>query len=145
MLSVSGRQAGRQANELDGGVLQDGSSIKLVDDGRLGAAIVRRRRRRRSILQQPDVATFVVYETRVVVALVEVLEDGGKDLRVLLGQADALVVGLEELAAAAGSEERGETEDLFVGGEETLLGADTEGDDGRSQIAGRESSSAISY
>jgi hypothetical protein len=68
-----------------------------------------------------------VQEPRVVVPLVHVLEDGGEDLGLFLGEVDAFGVGLEELAAAAGGEEGGGGEDVFVGGEEALLRADAEG------------------
>ena len=86
-----------------------------------------------------------MHEPRIVVALVEILKDSGEDLWLLLGQADTLVVGLEELVAAAGREERGEAQDLFVGGEKSLFRSDTEGDDGGGQVAVDESSSAPTY
>ena len=37
-------------------------------------------------------------------------------------------MGFAELAAASGSEEGGEAEDVFVGGEEALFAADDDGD-----------------
>lgn len=82
------------------------------------------------ILEFPRVAAFVVQQARVVVALVEVLEDGGEDLGEFFGEVDAFGGGFEELAAADGGEEGGVGEDVFVGGEETLFGADADGDDG---------------
>lgn len=72
----------------------------------------------------------------VVVAFVEVFEDGGEDFGELFGQVDSFGGGLEELAAADGGEEGGVGEDVFVGCEEPLLGAHAEGDDGRGQVAG---------
>lgn len=40
------------------------------------------------------------------------------------------------MPAADCCKEGGGGEDVFVGGEEALLGADAEGDDGRGQVAG---------
>ncbi len=53
-----------------------------------------------------------------------------------VGQVDAFGGGFEELAAADCGEEGGVGEDIFVGGEETLFGADAEGDDGGGEGAG---------
>ena len=77
-------------------------------------------------------------EAGVVVAFVEVFEDGGEDFRQLFREVDPFGGGLEELAAADGGEEGGVGEDVFVGCEEALLDADAEGDDGRGQITGVE-------
>lgn len=71
----------------------------------------------------------------VVVAFVEVFEDGGEDFWELFWQVDSFGGGLEELAAADGGEEGGVGEDVFVGCEEALLVADAEGHDGRGQVA----------
>lgn len=71
-----------------------------------------------------------------VVAFVEVFEDGGEDFRELVGEGDAFGGRFEELAAADGGEEGGGGEDVFVGGEEALLDADAEGDDWGGQVAG---------
>ena len=87
-------------------------------------------------LELPGVAALVVQEARVVVAFVEVFEDAGEDFRELFGEVDSFGGALEELAAADGSEERGCREDVFVGGEEALHGADAECDNGRGQVAG---------
>ena len=77
-------------------------------------------------------------EAGVVVAFVEVFEDGGEDFGEFFGEVDSFGGGFEELAAADGGEEGGVGEDVFVGGEEALLGADAEGDDGGGQVAGVE-------
>ena len=77
-------------------------------------------------------------EPGIVVAFVEVFEDGGEDFGGFFGEVDSFGGGFEELAAADGGEEGRVGEDVFVGCEETLLGADAEGDDGRGQIAGVE-------
>ena len=74
-------------------------------------------------------------EAGVVVAFVEVFEDGGEDFGKLFGEVDSFGGGLEELAAADGGEEGGVGENVFVGGEEALLGSDAEGDDGGGQVA----------
>ena len=88
-----------------------------------------------SLFQLPGISPLVVLETRVVVAFVEVLEDGGEDLGEFFGQVDSFGGGFEELAAADGGEEGGGGEDVFVAGEQSLLGTDAESDDGRSQVA----------
>lgn len=46
----------------------------------------------RRILQFPGVAAFVMHQARIVVAFVEVFEDGGEDLRDLFRQIDAFGV-----------------------------------------------------
>lgn len=79
----------------------------------------------------PGVAAFVVEETGVVVAFVEVFEHGGEDLGKFFGEVDFFCGGLEELAATNGGEEGGVGKDVFVGGEEALFGADADGDDRR--------------
>ena len=89
----------------------------------------------RGDFELPRISALVVEEAGVVVAFVEVFEDGGEDFGELFGEVDSFGGGLEELAAADGGEEGGVGEDVFVGGEETLLGADAEGDDGGGQVA----------
>lgn len=79
----------------------------------------------------PRVSALVVEQAGVVVAFVEVFEDGGEDFGEFFGQVDSFGAGFEVLAAADGGEEGGGGEDVFVGCEEALLDADTEGDDGR--------------
>ena len=82
------------------------------------------------VFELPGIFTLVVQETGVVVAFVEVFEDGGEDLGDLFGEGDSFGGGLEELAADNGGEEGGGGEDVFVGGKEALFGTDAEGDDG---------------
>lgn len=89
------------------------------------------------ILELPGVATFVVEQTRVVIAFVEVFEDRGEYLGEFFGQVDTFGGGLEELAAADGGEEGRVGEDVFMGGEEALFMADADGDDGRGEGARR--------
>ena len=92
--------------------------------------VVRRR------FKLPRVSAFVVEQAGVVVAFVEVFEHGGEDFGEFFGEVDSFGAGFEELAAADGGEEGGGGEDVFVGCEEALLDADTEGDDGGGQVAG---------
>lgn len=70
-----------------------------------------------------------------VVTLVEVFEHRGEDLGLLFWQVDAFGVGFEKLASAAGGEEGGEGENVFMSSEEALFGSDTDGDDGRGEGA----------
>ncbi len=114
---------------VDQGVLEQRLPAARVVDGRFRVVLG-------GHFELPGVAALVVQEARVVVAFVEVLEDGGEDFGALFGEGDALGGGLEELAAADGGEEGGGGEDVLVGGEEALLGADAEGDDGGGQVAG---------
>ncbi len=90
-------------------------------------------RRLRVVLRRrfelPRISAFVVEEAGVVVALVEVFEDGGEDFGEFFWQVDSFGGGLEELAAADGGEEGRGGEDVFVSCEEALLNADAEGDD----------------
>lgn len=81
-------------------------------------------------LDLPRVPPLVVHQAWEVVALVEVLEDRREDFGRLVGQGDALAgfegrVVLEEVVEVGGA-----GEDVFVGGENTLLVAYDEGDDG---------------
>ena len=88
------------------------------------------------VLEFPDIAAFVVEEAGVVVAFVEVFEDGGEDFGDLVWEGDAFGGGFEVLAAADGGEEGGGGENGFVGGEEAGGGADADGDDWGGEVAG---------
>ncbi len=87
------------------------------------------------VFQLPCVATFVVEQTGVVVAFVEVFEDGGEDFGELFWEGDSLRGGFEELATADRGEEGGGGEDVFVSCEQALLRTDAKGYDGRGQVA----------
>ena len=63
------------------------------------------------VFELPGVFAFVVQEFGVVVAFVEVFEDGGEDFGDFFGEGDAFGVGFEELAAGYGGEEGGGGED----------------------------------
>ena len=112
-------------------VLQQRLSASRVVDRRLRVLLPRH-------FELPCISALVVQQAGVVVAFVEVLEDGGEDFRELFWEVDSFGGGLEELAAADGGEEGGGGEDVFVGGEEALLDSDAEGDDGGGQVAGVE-------
>lgn len=82
------------------------------------------------VLKVPGLPLFVVLHTRVIVALVQELEDAAKNLGLLVREIDATSGRLEELAAASSGEVWRVAEDFLVGGKEAGLVADTEGDDG---------------
>lgn len=73
-------------------------------------------------------------ESREVVASVEVFEDAGQDLGLLVGEIDGIVGGVVRIrggstgTGAHGGEIRGDADDVPVSGEETLLGSYAEGD-----------------
>ena len=76
-------------------------------------------------------------EARVVVALVQVLEDGAEDLRLIVWEADtALAWGGEELITAGGGEPRRARQHILMGGEQTLVLADDYRDDSAVQLGG---------
>lgn len=83
----------------------------------------------RGRLNLPRVAALVVREAGKVVALVEVLEDGAEDFRLLVGQRNALGRRVHVRGAQRLREKGTGAEDVLVGGKEALLGADDEGDD----------------
>ena len=87
------------------------------------------------LFELPRVSAFVVEKAGIVVAFVEVFEDGGEDFGDFLGEIDSFGGGLEELAAADGGEEGRGGEDVFMGCEEALLDADTEGHNWGGQVA----------
>lgn len=107
---------------IDDGVFQDGADRGL-DDGFVGIVGAGA-----GVFEVPAVALLVVLDAGVVVAFVEVLEDGGEDFGFFVGEVDALVGCLEELARAEGLEPGRVGEDVFVGGEEALFAADGYGD-----------------
>ena len=79
-----------------------------------------------------------MHHTREVVALVEIFEDRGEDLGLLVGQGDAAVRLVEEgvgrrrrrgAIVEEGMEVRRGAEDVFVGCEDALFSADDDCDD----------------
>jgi hypothetical protein len=97
-------------------------------DGGPGAAAIDRG----CVLEHVAAASLVVLEAREVVALVHVLENAGENLGKLVGEVDTLggAGGREELCVAKRGELRRVREDVLVGGEEALGGADADGHDG---------------
>ena len=77
-----------------------------------------------------------MYQTRIIVSLVQVLEYGGEDFWLLLRETDPFAVRLKELFTAACSEVRGNAEDILVCSKEALIWSNTDSNDGGgSQIA----------
>jgi len=60
-----------------------------------------------------------VHQARVVVTLVQILEDAAEDLRFLRGQVDASISGLEELRAQEFGKERAVRQHILMGGKES--------------------------
>ena len=79
--------------------------------------------------QFPGITSFVVQQPRVIVALVEILQDAGKDLWLLIRQSYPFCMGFEELSSAAGGKEWRDTKHVFMGREQTLLPAHADRDD----------------
>lgn len=91
------------------------------------------------VFELPGVQAAVAQETWVVVALVEVLEDAGEHLWLFVGEVDPAtgrVGGSCGGGGAGGGKERGDAENVLVGGEEAFLGADGDGYHGRGGCAG---------
>jgi hypothetical protein len=109
-------------------VLQD-RACGRVDHCLVGTVVVT------TVLKGPGVTLLVELEARVVVALVEVLENRGKDLGLLVGEIDALVGGLVELTAACSLEIGRVGQNVLVCCEETLLSADAYCDDGADDLS----------
>lgn len=86
------------------------------------------------------VPPLVVHQAGKVISLVEKLEHGGEDLRLLVGKGDALGDRVHVAVSQGAGEEGGRAEDVFVGGEEALFSSDDEGDDGRGRSSSCESS-----
>lgn len=107
---------------VDDGVLQDWSDRGL-NDSFAGAVAVY------PIFEVPAVALLVILHARVVVALIEILEDRREDFRFLIRKIDPLVGRLEELSAARSLKPWRVGKYIFVRGEESLLAANSDCDD----------------
>lgn len=112
-------QAKLLAGTVDDGVLED-VALDAVQLDRGGIVA----------LNLPGVAALVVDKTRRVVTLVEVLEDGGKDLGVFFREGKTLAGGFHVLLPQNGAEERRLGQDILMSSEYPLLRADDECDDG---------------
>ena len=86
-------------------------------------------------LQLPRILPLIMDQPGIIIPLVEIFEDGGEDLGLLVGEVDLLALGFHELPPAGRLEERREAEDVFVGSEEALLSPDDEGNYRRGQGA----------
>lgn len=75
-----------------------------------------------------------MHESRVVIALVEVFQNGTEDLRLFVGKGNALRGGIHVTVAEGMGEKRAVAEDFLVGGEQALFSTDDERDDGRSHV-----------
>lgn len=113
---------------VDHGVLEDGSR-RRVDHCLVGTVVVA------AVFQSPGVALLVELETRVVIALVQVLEDRRENLGLLVGEIDTLVGGLVELATACSLEVRRVRQNILVCCEETLLSSYAYCDDGADELS----------
>lgn len=113
---------------VDHSVLQDGS-CRRVDHCLVGAVVVT------TVLKGPGVALLVELKARVVVTLVQVLEDRRENLGLLLREVNALVGSLVELSTARGLEVRRVRQNVLVSREKTLLSSDAYCDDGADDLS----------
>jgi hypothetical protein len=81
------------------------------------------------ILELPSASALVMQQAWVVVALVEVFEDTGKNLGFLVGKVDPLTLSLEKLPPASRRKERRQTENVLVRCKKSSLATDRDGDD----------------
>jgi hypothetical protein len=89
------------------------------------------------LLQLPRVALLVVNETWVVVALVEVFENGREDFGFFVGKGYLLGLRVHHLVLQDTLEERRSGKNILVGGEDPLFLTDDEGDDGGDGVGTR--------
>jgi hypothetical protein len=115
---------------VDDGIPQDHSAVCRLNAIIVGIRTV-------LVLQEPTASLLIIVDGRSVVALVEILEDGGEDFGGFVGEFDAFAGGLEELCPDDVGEEGRFVEDAFVSGEESLFGADADGHDGGVGVAVR--------
>jgi len=85
----------------------------------------------RLVLELPRVALPVLDQARIVVSLVEVLENGGEDLRFFVRKGYPPTLRIEEVVAAGSLKERRLSEDILVRRKEPSLTAHSECDYGR--------------
>lgn len=87
-------------------------------------------------LEHPGLAALVMDQARIVVTLVEILQDTREDFGLLRRQVNASSGGFEELAPQNLGEVGGVGKDVFVCGEQSLVGANNDGHDGRGEARG---------
>lgn len=85
-------------------------------------------------LKLPRVSSLILNQTRVVIALVEVFQDRTEDLGLLVRKRD-LFDSIHVSGAKGVVEERAAAEDIFMSGEEALLGTDDQCHDSRGRAA----------
>jgi hypothetical protein len=107
------------------GIFEDGSCSR-VDNGFASAVTI--------VFQIPAVTLLVVFQTRRVVTLVKVFENGGKDLGFLVGEIHSLVCGLEVLSTQEVGEERTVRQHILMSSEESLLASDSDCDDSTEKV-----------
>lgn len=121
------------SNVLDSSVLQNYIPRGLIHDCRIAFLRAIDIHVVGFIFQLPGVSAPVVQQPRVIVSLVQILEDAGEDLGLLLRQADGLAVsvgGFEKLSSTDIGKDRGHAEDFFMCGKESLFGSYADSDDG---------------
>ena len=79
-------------------------------------------------LDLPRVSPLIMDQPRIIIAFVEIFEDGREDLGFFVWEGDSFVRRFEELASAGCLEKWRDAEDVFVCGEETLFTTDDKGD-----------------
>ena len=119
---------------VDDGILQYRTTVGSVD-----CALAHAFSRFVVVFEIPTCMSLVVVESRSVVTFVEVLEDGREYFGCLVWDLDSFAVRLKELRPTGFGEVGALAKDVFMGGEESLLSSDCDGDD-----SGVEVSAAIS-
>jgi len=112
---------------VDDSVLQDWATGS-EDDCFVGAVGIT------TILEIPAFPFAVILHARIIIAFVEILEDGREDFWILVCKVDPLVGSRKELITAGGLKERRVAQNVFMCGEQTLLIPYRESDDGTAYI-----------
>ena len=86
------------------------------------------------LFELPRVSLLVVNQTRIIIAFVEILEHRREYFGLFVRQSNLLVLRIHHLALQHTLEERRHAEDILVSGEDSLVLANHEGDDGRGQV-----------
>ena len=115
---------GAWVTHVDDGVFEDGPADAVAVDGAL-----RPRDSIIAVVERPARPLLVVDQSRAVVAFVQVLQHGGEDLGLFVGQIDAFARRFEELRPEGLGEVGRLGEDVFVCGEEPLGRSDADGHD----------------
>jgi len=81
------------------------------------------------ILELPSASTFVVQQTWVIVALVEIFENTRKDFGFFIGKTDPLALSLEKLTSTSRRKEWRQAKDVLMCRKKSSLATDRDGDD----------------